>query len=181
MKKTIIKACDSCNNPFLAKRTEHKRGNAKFCSRKCFAKHLSKTMKQNPKPNVKCALCGEKFYMNTSKQKNSKSGLFFCCRSHKDMAQRIGGIKAIQPNHYNDGSHAYREIAFRHYDHKCNICQYNKIPEILVVHHIDRNRNNNNIENLQILCPNCHEETHFQTTSGKWTQRESNPSQNHCK
>lgn len=27
---------------------------------------------------------------------------------------------------------------------------------ILDVHHIDGNRDNNNLANLQVLCPNCH-------------------------
>lgn len=43
--------------------------------------------------------------------------------------------------------------------HKCELCQLTKwnntdIP--LEVHHIDGNTANNNLENLQLLCPNCH-------------------------
>ena len=34
----------------------------------------------------------------------------------------------------------YRRIAFTAYGKKCNRCDYNKHPEILEVHHIDRNR-----------------------------------------
>lgn len=41
----------------------------------------------------------------------------------------------------------------------CEICSYNKI-EILHVHHMDRNRKNNNLENLKLLCPNCYYEEH---------------------
>jgi predicted HNH restriction endonuclease len=33
-------------------------------------------------------------------------------------------------------------------------------PDVLVVHHKDRNRNNNNPDNLAILCANCHMKTH---------------------
>lgn len=44
-------------------------------------------------------------------------------------------------------------------DDKCEICKLNewlgqKLP--LELHHKDGNRYNNKIENLQILCPNCH-------------------------
>lgn len=44
-------------------------------------------------------------------------------------------------------------------EHKCEKCgltewQGEKIP--LEVHHIDGNRRNNSLSNLQLLCPNCH-------------------------
>jgi 5-methylcytosine-specific restriction endonuclease McrA len=43
---------------------------------------------------------------------------------------------------------------------KCERCNYSKY-EILQVHHKDRNRLNNNLENLELICPNCHYEEHF--------------------
>jgi len=42
------------------------------------------------------------------------------------------------------------------YPHKCYVCGYNDDERILEVHHVDENRNNNDINNLKILCPNCH-------------------------
>ena len=44
-------------------------------------------------------------------------------------------------------------------EHKCECCGNTewlgqKIP--LELHHIDGNRNNNVIDNFQLLCPNCH-------------------------
>lgn len=44
-------------------------------------------------------------------------------------------------------------------EHKCEKCdlkEWNNKPIPLELHHIDGNRFNNNLENLQILCPNCH-------------------------
>lgn len=43
---------------------------------------------------------------------------------------------------------------------KCERCEYKKY-EILQVHHKDRDRNNNNLANLALICPNCHYEEHF--------------------
>lgn len=43
---------------------------------------------------------------------------------------------------------------------KCERCGYDKY-EILQVHHIDRNTKNNDLKNLQLICPNCHYEEHF--------------------
>ena len=45
---------------------------------------------------------------------------------------------------------------------KCEICGLNKWLEktlTIVVHHIDGNRRNNELNNLQLLCPNCHSQT----------------------
>lgn len=49
----------------------------------------------------------------------------------------------------------YRNLAFRHYPPICACCGFG-IPEVLEVAHINGNRGNNEIENLVILCPNCH-------------------------
>ncbi len=43
---------------------------------------------------------------------------------------------------------------------KCQRCDYNKV-EILQIHHKDKNHKNNDIENLELICPNCHYEQHF--------------------
>lgn len=55
----------------------------------------------------------------------------------------------------------YQKLAFDNLPHCCDECGYNKLPEILEVHHVDFNHNNNKLHNLQILCPNCHRELHF--------------------
>lgn len=45
------------------------------------------------------------------------------------------------------------------FDYKCNQCNLQKWlnkPIPLELHHIDGNSSNNNINNLMLLCPNCH-------------------------
>lgn len=166
--KTITKICLYCNEEFEASLREHKRGNAKYCCKdhSCKAKKgVTRTI-----DNVTCAYCGINFHKSESKQSNSKSGLFFCCREHKDLAQQLGGIEAIQPDHYKTGESVYREKAFNNLPHVCAVCGYNKYPQILAVHHIDMDRSNNRIENLELLCGTCHDEKHFLTDTGKWTK-----------
>lgn len=47
-------------------------------------------------------------------------------------------------------------------EYKCEVCgisEWNGNPLKLQLHHINGNHNDNRIENLQILCPNCHTQT----------------------
>jgi len=127
--------------------------------------------KKKKKNNSACAYCGDEFYCRPSKIAKSKSGLLFCCRKHKDLAQRIGGIKAIQPSHYTDDGRNYRKKAFAFYPNECNQCGYDRHPEVLDVHHKDYDRTNCDMGNLEILCPTCHMEHHFVTKTGKWRSR----------
>jgi 5-methylcytosine-specific restriction endonuclease McrA len=41
----------------------------------------------------------------------------------------------------------------------CSLTDWNGLPISLELNHIDGNRHNHSIENLEILCPNCHSQT----------------------
>lgn len=154
----MLTHCRYCKNPFDAPIKELNRGNARFCSISCARKNRPAKKQE---PNFTCAQCGQEFYRPTSSQKNSRSGLFFCSRSCKDRAQRLDGIKDVQPSHYKDGSRSYRVRAIRSFGAICNRCGYAKIESVLEVHHKDRNRSNNELSNLEVLCPTCHTEEHL--------------------
>ncbi len=137
------------------------RCNCPECSKELKQKQYEKT-----RTEVTCAYCGKKFFKANSKLQLSKSGLYFCCREHKDLAQRIDSgeeFNEMRPNRYGTGVD-YRKIAFREYPHKCSICGWNEDEDVLQVHHIDENRQNFQKENLIILCPNCH----WKLTIGKY-------------
>ena len=44
---------------------------------------------------------------------------------------------------------------------KCQMCGWNKYPQILHLHHKDGNHKNNKVSNCALLCPNCHNEIHY--------------------
>ena len=115
--------------------------------------------RNSAKVQVKCDYCGEIFLMAASKTDRSKSGLHFCCREHKDLAQSLKAgekFQEMRPAHYGATSLNYRATAFRAYEHKCAICGWDEDEDVLEVHHIDEDRSNNNEDNLIILCPICH-------------------------
>ncbi len=94
----------------------------------------------------------------------------FCSRKCKEKAQSLeSGLLEI--SRYGDGSYHYRQIALRTRDASCELCGYAAVPEVLEVHHLDRDRGNNHPGNLQVLCPTCHAVQHFITRTGRFASR----------
>lgn len=124
------------------------------------AKEKQEQRYEDNRTEVKCAYCGKQFVKANSKLVSSKSGLYFCCREHKDLAQKmVSGedFSKIRPAHYGTvGITNYRTRAFEAYSHKCAICGWDEDEDILQVHHINENRKDGSLENLIILCPTCH-------------------------
>ena len=54
--------------------------------------------------------------------------------------------------------YAYQRKAYEFYGKKCSVC--GEIENQIDVHHKDKNRKNNKIENLQVLCASCHTKLH---------------------
>lgn len=168
----ITTTCQTCNDEFQAREQDLKRGLAKYCSRKCAGIARSTKPKTQREPNLICAYCSKSFYRSPSKLSKSKSKLYFCCREHKDLAQSLDGLQELHPTHYGKGTNhtTYRLVAFRQYAKKCQDCGFDAFPEVLEVHHIDRNRKNNTPENLKVLCPTCHRIDHFKAKDGRWSK-----------
>jgi hypothetical protein len=137
--------CDYCSSEFLKQKRLIKDKN--YCNRKCAG------FAQSIRHDVECAHCKEKFTINNSRYNKSKSKLFFCCVEHKNIGATY--IEEIRPEHYGTSEYNYRDVAFREYPKICCTCG-NKNEKVLEVHHIDKDRVNNNIDNLIVLCANCH-------------------------
>lgn len=168
---TIDKKCLNCKKYIVVFLNKHLQGKGKFCSLPCFFEYRKKNKKEKDH-NTICSFCNKSFYRNEYRKSKSKSGLHFCCREHKDNAQKVhGGVEGFYSN-FKDGNRiSYRDVAFEYHQEECNRCGYKKHKEILEVHHIDRNRNNNAPSNLEVICPNCHMEDHFLSKDGKWSKR----------
>ena len=148
-RKACYVNCAECNKEYLTRASKPN----KFCSKDCKQKHIKIRV------NVTCAWCKQVVVKKPKQLLNSKSGLYFCNRKCKDEAQRIGGIKAIQPSHFGTGKHRYR-YKFLRQELVCTRCKYNEFRCSVEIHHIDHNRNNDSDDNLMPLCANCHAGLH---------------------
>ena len=157
--------CIVCRKEFWAPRHVLLNDRRKCCDTQCRA------IASRNRVVCKCAWCGMEFERPLAHAKKPKSGISFCGRVCKDKAQGIEGIKGIHPSHYGNGKSSYREIAFRHHRKECMRCGWCEYPEILEVHHIDRNRTHNQPENLRVLCANCHLIEHFLAKDGNWKNK----------
>lgn len=147
-KRILMKqGCSACSKIYYTR----KHNPAKYCSKDC--QYASNRVE------LKCGYCEKQFIRKKSNLVNSRSGIYFCSRECKDLAQRLeSGLTDIYPAHYGNGNgiYNYREKAFSGLPIKCNKCGYDEIEKMLDVHHKDGNRTNNTIDNLEILCVWCH-------------------------
>lgn len=138
--------CAVCDKLIYRRPNEIKRnGGNVYCGSKCYGKAISK--------DSPCLICGKPILANLNKKTCSRS-----CANKR----RIGG-------HYKIGGPRKDKIAYMRglkvrlleiREQKCQRCEYNKI-EILQIHHKDRNPQNNDLDNLELICPNCHYEDHL--------------------
>lgn len=128
---------------------------SKYCSNSCSS--LSKTKE---KIELVCDNCSSSFLKK--KAIADKSIKHFCTNDCKrEFYVKNSQERGIFHTHNGKSSiSTYRKLAFKIYDAKCYYCGYCKHLDVLQVHHMDENRNNNSIENLRIVCPTCHSEIH---------------------
>lgn len=164
--KTVLRKCSQCGEKFEASVREVRRGNGKLCSRRC-TWESNKGKRSKRTPNTVCAYCDKAIYKPPSRIKASKTGVFFCSRRHKDLGQRLeNGITEIHPPHYGTSKKVdYRSLVTIS---KCERCAWDAVPAVLQVHHKDEDRSNNNIDNLEVLCPTCHMVQHYHNGTGLW-------------
>ena len=53
----------------------------------------------------------------------------------------------------------YKKVSGINYCENCHLSIWNNQPIPLEIHHINGNNTDNRVENLQLLCPNCHAQT----------------------
>ena len=121
-----------------------KTGGKAYCNIVCFGLSC-----RNEKPCVICnKLILSSLHRITCSRECSninRKGVKYHLGRPKDRAEEIRTIKI-------------RLLSIR--GERCERCDYKK-AEVLQVHHKDRNNRNNDFNNLEIICPNCHFEDHY--------------------
>lgn len=155
--------CPICQKEFVTRKDLlHKN---KCCSKKCQGKNRT----FNNTTEVNCSWCNKSYRRKNSKFGINKTTYTFCTRQCKDLAQKLGGIEDIMPDHYGTGNRAVGISDYKRYNldiTKCTSCVENRYY-LLCVHHIDGNRKNNNTSNLEVVCYNCHAKRHLTTKNGR--------------
>ena len=143
-----MKQCLNCESEFVSKYKE-----AKFCSRSCAATVNNRGVRRN--------------YVDGSSIDNVTLRCYFCKEfigSNRKYCSIICQHKYKRVQRVEDSSASLRTLKSFLIDkngNKCEQCgwcevnQYSgKIP--IELDHIDGNSENNSLENLRLLCPNCH-------------------------
>lgn len=171
------KTCTHCQTIFTV--AEYRKNTALFCSRKCMALNSRQQVVAN------CVECGVKFKHISSRANKAK----YCGRKcyYKAMLKKgktqyycahcgVGFLGSLSHNRkycsiqcVNKGKKETFIASFttvrkamlrRGLITQCGRCGYATEPKILGVHHKDRNRKNNALDNLEVVCPNCHSLEH---------------------
>lgn len=150
--------CHSCNSRFeveIRKFNSYRKHGWNFYCSNCKNRKRLTTIKEI------CPVCNKEFIRHTYAKK-SKNGFYFCSKSCAASYNNSHYRRGINNPNWIDGLHAgasYIKEAFRNYKAKCAICGLEE-KCCLQVHHVDENRKNNSVDNLIVLCANCHNRVH---------------------
>lgn len=135
--------CLTCHKAIYRRPIQIRQGRV-FCSNECYGKANRK--------EIPCIMCGTPILASSHKKTCSRA----CANKHR------AGI-TYGHNRPHDKVKDQRALKIRLLTDRgtrCERCGYIK-QEILHVHHKDRDRTHNDLENLELLCPNCHAEEHY--------------------
>jgi len=142
--KWQTRICKMCGKSFEVRTCYTKRGQGIFCSTSCGTRYRNITDNPSWKPEVRAKIS----------------------KNHADVSGVNGpmyGRKGPDAPGWIDGRNSYsgdlwRRIAFANMSNRnCEICG-DEIKESrrMHIHHIDKDRNNNDLNNLMLVCVKCH-------------------------
>lgn len=143
--KPIVKNCPCCEKDFELPAHPSKARHRVYCSNECRYKATSIGSRAK-KVMVKCCRgCGTAFDAGTraNRRKYCSQACYWAQRKNIEWAKGescTGVLKEL------------REQSL-----PCSCCGYDGLTE---VHHIDGDPHNNKLENLAVMCPDCHRRVH---------------------
>lgn len=138
----IERNCGECGKTFNVYPSQIKRGGGKFCSISCATTYRNKTNNPAWRPEVRRKISEN--HADVSGENNPMYG-----RRGKDAPAYIDGRNSIKGD-------TWRKVALTYKPPICEICGDKPTGRSLHVHHIDKDRTNNDLDNLQVVCVSCH-------------------------
>lgn len=149
-----MKICPKC-------RTQHERS-GKYCSRSCANSRIFSEEAKEKKRKASLEFYS-KMSIEDRKSFNRKKMLKYDkAEAQKKTSAILKARSWSRP--YEEMAHdSLRRRILEERNYTCEECgignMYNGKPLSLELDHIDGNNSNNSVENLRILCPNCHSQT----------------------
>lgn len=157
--------CKHCNKQFEFSRTTEKGNHSKHCEKNPNRNKSYENLKQilcesnNKKFGVLtkyvvvCEACKKTFDIEEREKLFPSKENYFCSRS---CSNSIGG-KAKSSKYHSDDIAKYTTVAWRHHEKKCLVCNE---TNVVAVHHLNEDHNDNSPKNLVPLCPTHHSYMH---------------------
>lgn len=148
--------CAYCRKQFIASITE----NRKFCNKSCSASFNNSESPKRVKSlkNVKAIIIGKTFHCVDCKTEISKlSERCMQCDANYKTSKRDEIVVSG-----NGKPVACKTYLLKSRGHQCEQClnkEWNGLPIPLELDHTDENSENNDLNNLKLLCCNCHAQT----------------------
>jgi len=152
---SYFKNCKVCGKKFKTIPSQDK----KCCSYKC-----NGIRRRKEKIKYICLICGKDIYdYKTRKRKycSTKCKIEALARLRKKRFENIRIYRKWK------GSRELKEYLIKTYG-ACQICGWKVEVNVLEAHHKDRNKKNNNENNLILICPNCHSIDHYNNKDGQY-------------
>ncbi len=134
--------CLQCGKHFFVYPSHFKRGNARFCSTSCAVRY--RNLQANPAKRPEARVRISRNHADVSGCRNPMYG-----RRGPAAPGYIDGRNAIAGD-------PWRKLALLHKPPVCEVCGRRVSGRNMHVHHKDKDRNNNDVSNLQIVCVRCH-------------------------
>lgn len=151
--------CKYCNKDFSGLTGYEKANHTRWCELNPKRNNWNKTQGTiNRYGDIKeyevcCDICQKTFIVKEREKVHPAKDKYYCS---KQCANAVGG-RAKSKKYYPDELASYITVAWRYHERRCLVCDE---VNVVAVHHLNENHDDNRPENLVPLCPTHHHYMH---------------------